>query len=119
VSTPEGRIKAQVKRELQIRGIWFCMPATGGFGVSGVPDVLGCWHGRFIGIECKAPGKRANTTENQKARLAEIEAAGGLAVVVDDVAQLRAALDVFKKRWEMNTSEEPVHTTNMSEAADA
>jgi Holliday junction resolvase len=91
-TTPEGKVKAAVKRYLKARGIWFCMPMGTGFGSSGVPDFLCCAGGRFIAIETKAPGKRRNTTVLQEQQIAAINATGGTAVVVDDVSQLEGIL---------------------------
>jgi len=65
------------------------MPVQNGMGVVGIPDFIVCWQGRFFAIETKAPGKRGNTTPNQKRQIAGITAALGVAVVVDDVDQLR------------------------------
>ena len=64
------------------------MPVSNGMGAHGIPDLICCWHGAFIGVECKAPGKRGNVSELQKMQLAGIQSAGGIAVVVDDVSQL-------------------------------
>ena len=86
--TPESKVKKAVKALLTARGIWWCMPIGTGFGSSGVPDFLCCDNGRFLAIETKAPGKRNNTTELQKRQLAGIQAAGGVALVIDDVIQL-------------------------------
>ncbi len=91
-ATPEGKVKAAVKRYLKERGIWFCMPMGTGFGSSGVPDFLCCAGGRFVAIETKAPGKRKNTTALQDQQIAAINATGGTAVVIDDVRQLEAIL---------------------------
>jgi len=96
MTTPEGRIKKLVKDELRARGVWYFMPTTGGFGKSGVPDIVGCLRGRFVGIECKAPGKRSTVTELQKMRLQEIAAAGGFTAVVDSVSDLRDLLDTWE-----------------------
>lgn len=87
-TTPEGKVKAAVKARLKELGAWQCMPVTGGYGGSGVPDFLVCHQGRFIGIETKAPGKRNNTTTLQKMQIEAIRKAGGTAVVVDSVDQL-------------------------------
>jgi hypothetical protein len=86
--TPEGRVKADIKRWLQDRGIWFYMPVQNGMGVTGIPDFICCWGGNFLGIEAKAPGKRANVSANQERQIMEIHQAGGAALVVDDVSQL-------------------------------
>lgn len=92
-STPEGKVKAGIKAWLKARGIWYFMPPANGFGRSGVPDFVCCVHGRFLAIEAKAPGKRNNTTVNQDDRIAEIRAAHGVAIVVDDPAQLNELLE--------------------------
>ena len=86
--TPEGRIKEQCKTLLKKYGIWYYMPVQNGMGVVGIPDIIACWKGRFLAIETKAPGKRFNTTPNQKRVLADIAAHDGLQIVVDDVNQL-------------------------------
>lgn len=96
--TPEGKVKKDVKAWLKARGIWFYMPVQNGMGVVGIPDLICCWDGKFLAIETKAPGKRSQTTANQEARIDEIRAAKGWAIVVDDVSQL----DEFEK--EINES---------------
>jgi hypothetical protein len=58
------------------------MPVTGGFGNSGIPDILCCFNGWFIGIECKANGGKV--TRLQQTHLDEIEMRGGLSFVVDE-----------------------------------
>ena len=92
--TPEGKVKAAVKVRLKDLGVWYCMPMGTGFGNSGVPDFICCHEGRFLAIETKAPGKRANTTELQARQIMAIHKAGGSAVVIDDVRQLD---NIFQK----------------------
>jgi len=98
--TPEGRVKAQIKALLKARGIWFFMPQNVGMGSSGVPDFICCvpltlheGSGKLLGIEAKSIGKRNNTTTLQDIQIAAIRAAGGWAIVVDDVAQLEEFLN--------------------------
>lgn len=98
--TPEGRVKDAIKKFLAVSGAWFCMPATGGYGKSGVPDFLVCnpvlvtaehvgtVMGQFIGIEAKAAGRRGDVHPLQVIQLAEIEQRGGRSLVCDDVSQL-------------------------------
>lgn len=92
--TPEGRVKAAVKKWLKAHGIWFFMPVSNGMGQVGIPDFICCAQGGFLAIETKAPGKLANTTPNQKRVLQEITDHGGKAVVVDDVSQLEGLFHV-------------------------
>lgn len=80
--TPEGKVKAKVKKYLTEMGAYYAMPATGGYGLSGTPDFLVCYRGRFVGIECKA-GKN-KPTALQLAALDRIASAGGLALVIDE-----------------------------------
>lgn len=87
-STPEGKVKDAVKKVLKTRDIWFFMPMQNGFGVVGIPDFICCWKGQFLAIETKAPGKRAQTTANQKRTIEEINSHGGWAIVVDDAKQV-------------------------------
>ncbi len=91
--TPEGKVKAAVKKLLKERGIWFYMPVQNGMGVVGIPDFVCCWQGKFLAIETKAPGNINNLTANQERRLYEIHQAGGIAVVIDDVSKLKEILD--------------------------
>lgn len=88
-TTPEGRVKSAVKLWLKQRKAYFYMPMQNGMGRVGIPDFIVCLQGRFIAIETKAPGKKNNTTPNQKRELASIHRAGGEALVIDDVAQLK------------------------------
>ena len=90
-STPEGKTKAHVRQWLKDRNIYYFCPIPSALGGStGVPDFVCCVPptGKFLGVECKAPGKRANTTENQKRQINLIQRAGGWALVVDDVDQM-------------------------------
>lgn len=80
--TPEGRVKAKVKAILNDHGHYNFMPATGGYGRSGVPDIIACVYGKFVAIECKA-GKNS-TTALQERELRRIEDSGGIAFVVNE-----------------------------------
>jgi len=80
--TPEGKVKAEVRRLLTEFGIYYFMPAANGFGRAGIPDIICCFGGRFIAIECQA-GK-GTTTALQDRELAAIRTAGGMAMVVNE-----------------------------------
>jgi len=80
--TPEKKVKAKVVAILKEFGAYYFYPVTGGYGASGVPDIVGCYHGHFFGIECKA-GK-GKTTALQEKNLNNIMTAGGTALVVNE-----------------------------------
>ena len=91
--TPEGRVKEAVKKLLKEHGIWYYMPVQNGMGVTGIPDFICCNNGLMLAIETKAPGMRKNLAPNQENRIAEIRAAGGTVLVVDDPQQLKDYLE--------------------------
>jgi hypothetical protein len=80
--TPERKVKDKVKKVLKELGAYYAMPATGGYGSSGVPDFLVCYRGRFIGLECKANGGKA--TALQEKNLEDIRKNGGTALVINE-----------------------------------
>jgi len=80
--TPEGRVKADVRKLLVEFDVYHFMPAANGFGRAGIPDIICCFKGRFLAIECKA-GK-GTTTALQDRELAAIRTAGGMAMVVNE-----------------------------------
>jgi Holliday junction resolvase len=71
----------------------------GGYGKSGVPDIIACYRGRFIAIECKAGYNKP--TPLQEKELRAIEAARGVALVVreDTVEELvRILMEIRNER---------------------
>lgn len=80
--TPEGKVKAAVRKLLVEFGIYYFSPSANGYGRAGIPDIICCFGGRFIAIECKA-GK-GTTTALQDRELAAIRTAGGMAMVVNE-----------------------------------
>lgn len=96
MSTPESRVKDKVKKLLDEHGVYYFMPATGGYGRSGVPDFVCCFRGRFFAIECKAGDN--NPTALQQREMTRITEAGGISYVARDdslhlLPTLLAAID--------------------------
>ena len=65
--TPEAKVKAKITKVLREEGVYYFFPATGGYGRSGVPDIVCCVGGAFLGIELEA-----------------IRRAGGVAIVANE-----------------------------------
>ena len=80
--TPEAKVKRKCTSQLREIGAYYFYPVTGGYGKSGVPDIIVCYEGKFIGIECKAG--RGKTTALQDKNLADIRAAGGLDLIINE-----------------------------------
>lgn len=94
--TPEGKVKAAVKKYLREQDVWFWMPVSNGMGQVGIPDFICCFNGMFIAIETKAPGKLSGVTANQQRVIDEIKSHGGLALVVDNVDSLIPTIEFLK-----------------------
>lgn len=80
--TPEAAVKAKVVAILKDEDVYYFFPATHGYGRSGVPDIICCVNGLFVGIECKA-GKN-KPTALQVREIERIRRANGCALVVNE-----------------------------------
>ena len=80
--TPEKKVKTKVKSILDKLGAYHCMPSTGGYGANGVPDIIACYKGLFVGIECKANGGKP--TALQTKHLSLIKQAKGFSIIIDE-----------------------------------
>lgn len=90
--TPEAKVKKVVVNQLRNLGAYYFYPVTGGYGRSGVPDIVGCYKGRFFGIECKA-GKNV-PTDLQRINLEDIDKQGGISLVVNE-KNMHSVQDIF------------------------
>lgn len=77
---------AIVKKLSNYSGFWFVTHADK-YGTGGLPDIIGCYQGKFVGLEVKLPGKEHTLTERQSRRLAQINKAGGIGAMVTSVDQ--------------------------------
>ena len=80
--TPEAKVKKRVVNVLKENGAYYFFPATGGYGRSGVPDIVGCYRGVFFGIECKAGSNKP--TALQEAEMRKIREANGITLVINE-----------------------------------
>tara|TARA_R100000654_G_scaffold69985_1_gene99943 strand:+ start:1814 stop:2104 length:291 start_codon:yes stop_codon:yes gene_type:complete len=71
-----------VAKQLDDLGCYYFYPATGGYGRSGVPDIVGCFEGKFFGLECKAGDNKP--TVLQEKNLYHILVNGGISEVVNE-----------------------------------
>lgn len=80
--TPEAKVKKKVVDVLKKNGAYYFFPATGGYGRSGVPDIVVCYRGVFVAIECKAGSNKP--TALQEAEMRKIREANGFTLVVNE-----------------------------------
>ena len=92
MTTPEGRVKNEVKKQLKALGAYQFWPVQTGMGATTV-DCLACYQSYFIGIETKAPGKKP--TPRQEVVLTQIREAGGITLVIDSVDMARLIPEII------------------------
>ena len=106
--TPEAKVKEKVVAKLKELKAYYFFPATGGYGKSGVPDIVCCLNGKFVGIECKAGDNK--TTKLQDKNLKQIEEAKGVALVVNE-ANMNSAFAYLSDMGFVRIAPEPFNPT--------
>ena len=94
--TPERKVKDKVTALLKQYNAYFFSPPSNGFGRAGIPDIIGCLHGRYIAIECKAGNNKP--TQLQLRELELTHRAGGVALIIHEhnISFLAIALQSIK-----------------------
>lgn len=80
----ETPLRRKITKALQEKypGVWYKIHG-GPMQEKGIPDILGCYKGRFVGFEVKRPGKDfREPTLYQKLQLKNIKKAGGISGVI-------------------------------------
>lgn len=67
----------------------------GAYGTAGMPDIIVCYKGRFIAFECKVGTNKP--TVLQAITIKKILKAGGYALVVRTVGEVREIIGAFAK----------------------
>lgn len=77
----EKTYENKIKKYLESRGAWFVKYWAGAqYTKSGIPDILACVNGHFVGIEVKA--QDGTPSELQLTHVRKIRDAGGFAFVL-------------------------------------
>ena len=71
--------------------LFFWKEHGGMYGTAGIPDIIACIDGRFFGFEVKT--EDGKPTKLQEATIRKILAAGGTALVVRSVDEVRTAIN--------------------------
>jgi Holliday junction resolvase len=81
--TPEAKVKKQVVAIIKkFPTAYYFFPATGGYGRSGVPDIIICYCGKFLAVECKAGTRKPTPLQEHEMKC--IRLAGGEAIVINE-----------------------------------
>ena len=76
----EKSFENKIKKYLESRGCWFVKYFANRMTKSGVPDILACVNGRFVGIEVKATN--GHPSDLQLWNRDKIRDAGGIAIII-------------------------------------
>lgn len=77
-----------------IGGWWLNFHGGSVFMPRGIPDIIGCFKGRFIALEVKRPGEQP--TKLQAKTLELLQAAGAVTGIVHDVDETREIMGKVK-----------------------
>lgn len=108
--TPEGKLKKDIKMMLRARGASYFPIPGGAYGMSGAPDMIACYKGRFIGIEGKTYEGRQS--QEQKEREQWIKVSGGIYVLARRVRDVEEVLDGVDEEIEGRVQEAGVHPSD-------
>jgi Holliday junction resolvase len=84
----EKSVENKIKKYLFSKGIYHFKVHGSKFMVKGIPDLVCCYKGKFLGIEVKKPGNKSGQTEEQKIHERNITKSGGIYLLVDDVNEV-------------------------------
>ena len=103
----EKNFENRVKKYLDKEGAWVLKTFSNGIQRSGVPDLLICYKGRFIGMEVKAKDGRFKD-ELQPINIREINDAGGIAGVLIPTEGKERFRRYVAKHWQ-NYIDTPIY----------
>ncbi len=91
----EAALQKKVIQELRAQGCYVFKVVGGPAQQRGTSDLLICANGRFVAIELKVPGKKADPL--QLIELQKVRNAGGQAEVFDDLENIRRFIEDIKE----------------------
>ncbi len=105
--TPEGKVKAAIKKMFTDHGVWYCMPMGQAFGRRGVPDFIACVRGVFLAVEAKAKGGKPSKL--QLLEMQKILDIGGIALIIypDNIQYLEDVLWMIETSGEESSTSQP------------
>jgi len=84
----EKSVENDIKDYLFQHGIYFFKVHGSKFMPSGIPDIVSCINGKFVGIEVKRPGAKNEQSEAQKIHERNIKKSNGVYLLVDSLDEV-------------------------------
>lgn len=92
MSQPESKLSRKIMAELRLEGYFVFKVHGSEYMMAGLPDLIVCAEGRYIGLEVKMPLARENVSPIQRMVHSHIENAGGVARVICSPAEALAVV---------------------------
>lgn len=93
----EKSVENSIKDYLFSKNAYFFKVHGSKFMLPGIPDIVCCYKGKFIGIEVKAPGKLYNQSDYQVIHMDNIRKAGGIYLLTDNLQDVIDLLEDIDK----------------------
>lgn len=94
----EGTLTRKMKQYLQSQGAYTENIWGGGYQASGIPDLIACYKGVFLGLEVKLDYNKPS--EIQKVKIKMINDAGGIGRVVYSIDEVKEVLREVDERMD-------------------
>lgn len=88
----EKDIENEIKRWLTSNGVYWFKVHGSAFMPPGIPDIVACINGHFVGIEVKNKGLLKHQSEQQKIHEELIKQAGGRYILADSIETVQENL---------------------------
>src|SRR3989304_5497081 len=108
---PETALTKKILTRLKQEGGFWVKIHGGAYQVTGLPDIIGCFKGRFYGFEVKV-SERSEPTPRQALILALVKRAGGVSRVIRGPTEAIQAIretqvdgssKLFSRKWLTNS----------------
>lgn len=91
----ESKVQKDIQKLLDKRGAYVVKVISG--NRRGIPDLLVCYKGQFLGFEVKTPTTRNKASPLQLKNIEMIRKANGIACVVWEVEQVEEILEIIER----------------------
>lgn len=87
-------LKGDPKKEIKgVGGWWLNVHGGSVYMPRGLPDIIGCYNGRFVAFEIKRPGEKPRRIQEYTLRL--LEEAGAVTGVVYSVNDVQSVIELI------------------------
>lgn len=94
MAQPEAKLQRKIQDAIRVRGYFVFKVHGSEYMMAGLPDLIVCAEGRFIGLEVKLPSTRENVSPRQAYVHSLIQGADGFAAVVCSPQEAINAIDL-------------------------